>query len=388
MKKKVILVIGIIVAIAVITVISLYVANEDVRDWMDEYIFRKNIVDENLPTISIENENASIYAYDNHIVILKDNKLTIYNASGKEETTINVQVNNPIFDSSGKYLLLADKGSQNVYLIYNTSLQWQKTMEGNVSYITVNKNGAVGVVLTGTTYKSVIVMYSITGNEEFKTYLSSTVATSLAISNNNDYLSFAEANTSGTVISSVVKTISVEKAKNTPTEAIIYTYNQENNSLIISIEYNNDNLICQYDNSVYRLKDGNSEKILDVDNNTLFLDIKLADYISKIQENQSGILRSEYEVKIINEKNSSENTYLLEQMPSGLYCSDNILAVDMGNEIIFLNHSAWLLKHFTSRQNYKNIILGDSVAAIVYRDRVEMISLEFATCQVKVAWTG
>ena len=41
MKKKVILVIGIIVAIAVITVISLYVANEDVRDWMDEYIFRK-----------------------------------------------------------------------------------------------------------------------------------------------------------------------------------------------------------------------------------------------------------------------------------------------------------------------------------------------------------
>ncbi len=375
MKKKVILVIGIIVAIAVITVISLYVANEDVRDWMDEYIFRKNIVDENLPTISIENENASIYAYDNHIVILKDNKLTIYNASGKEETTINVQVNNPIFGSSGKYLLLADKGSQNVYLIYNTSLQWQKTMEGNVSYITVNKNGAVGVVLTGTTYKSVIVMYSITGNEEFKTYLSSTVATSLAISNNNDYLSFAEANTSGTVISSVVKTISVEKAKNTPTEAIIYTYNQENNSLIISIEYNNDNLICQYDNSVYRLKDGNSEKILDVDNNTLFLDIKLADYISKIQENQSGILRSEYEVKIINEKNSSENTYLLEQMPSGLYCSDNILAVDMGNEIIFLNHSAWLLKHFTSRQNYKNIVVGDSVAGIIYRDRVEIISL-------------
>ena len=62
-------------------------------------------------------------------------------------------------------------------------------MEGNVSYMTVNKNGAVGVVLTGTTYKSVIVMYGITGNEEFRTYLSSTVATSLAISENSEYLS-------------------------------------------------------------------------------------------------------------------------------------------------------------------------------------------------------
>ena len=375
MKKKVILIIGIIVAIAVITVISLYIANEDVRDWMDEYIFRKNIIDENLPTISIENENASIYAYDNHIVILQNNELTIYNSSGKEETTINVQVNNPIFDSCGRYLLLADKGSQNVYLIYNTSLQWQKNMEGNVSYMTVNKNGAVGVVLTGTTYKSVIVMYGITGNEEFRTYLSSTVATSLAISENSEYLSFAESNTSGTVISSTAKTISVEKAKSTPTEAIIYTYNQENNNLIIDIEYNGNDLICQYDNSVYRLNEGNSEKIIDVDQNTLFLDIETSNYISKIQENQSGILSSEYEVKVINEKNSSESTYLLEQMPSGLYCSDNVIAVDMGNEIVFLNHSAWLLKHFTSRQNYKNIVVGDSVAGIIYRDRVEIISL-------------
>ena len=375
MKKKVILIIGIIVAIAVITVISLYIANEDVRDWMDEYIFRKNIIDENLPTISIENENASIYAYDNHIVILQNNELTIYNSSGKEETTINVQVNNPIFDSCGRYLLLADKGSQNVYLIYNTSLQSQKNMEGNVSYMTVNKNGAVGVVLTGTTYKSVIVMYGITGNEEFRTYLSSTVATSLAISENSEYLSFAESNTSGTVISSTVKTISVEKAKSTPTEAIIYTYNQENNNLIIDIEYNGNDLICQYDNSVYRLNEGNSEKIIDVDQNTLFLDIETSNYISKIQENQSGILSSEYEVKVINEKNSSESTYLLEQMPSGLYCSDNVIAVDMGNEIVFLNHSAWLLKHFTSRQNYKNIVVGDSVAGIIYRDRVEIISL-------------
>ena len=375
MKKKIILIIGIIVAIAVITVISLYIANEGVRDWMDEYIFRKNIIDENLPTISIENENASIYAYDNHIVILQNNELTIYNSSGKEETTINVQVNNPIFDSCGRYLLLADKGSQNVYLIYNTSLQWQKNMEGNVSYMTVNKNGAVGVVLTGTTYKSVIVMYGITGNEEFRTYLSSTVATSLAISENSEYLSFAESNTSGTVISSTVKTISVEKAKSTPTEDIRYTYNQENNNLIIDIEYNGNDLICQYDNSVYRLNEGNSEKIIDVDQNTLFLDIETSNYISKIQENQSGILSSEYEVKVINEKNSSESTYLLEQMPSGLYCSDNVIAVDMGNEIVFLNHSAWLLKHFTSRQNYKNIVVGDSVAGIIYRDRVEIISL-------------
>ena len=375
MKKKVILIIGLIIGIVIITIVSLYIANEDVRNWMDEYIFRKNIEEEDLPTIQLENENSNIFAYDNHIVILQNNELTIYNTSGKEETTINVSINNPIFSSSGRYLLIGDKGSQNLYLIYNTSLQWQKTMEGNISNITVNKNGAVGVVLTGTTYKSVIVMYGITGDEEFKTYLSSTIATNLAISDNNQYLSFAESNTSGTIITSVVKTISIEKAKTAPSEAIVYTYNPENNSLIISIQYDDNNLICQYDNSVYRFSEGNSEKIVEIDDKTLFLDIEMANYICRIQENSTGILSSEYEAKIINSRNSSESTYLLEQMPKDLYCSDSIVAVNLGNEVVFLNHNAWLIKHFSSRQSYRNIVLGDSIAGIIYRDRVEIISL-------------
>ena len=374
MKKKILIIIGIILIIGIITIISLYFANENARDWMDEYIFRKNI-EEDLPTIQIESEKAGIYAYDNHIVILQNNVLTIYNTSGKEETKINVTINNPIFDSEGKYLIVADKGGQNAYLIYNTSLQWQKTMEGNINNITVNKNGATGIVISGTTYKSVIVMYGITGEEEFKTYLSSTIATSIAISNDNQYLSFSEANTSGTIITSEVKTISVSKAKSTPAEAIIYTYNPENNSLIINIRYSDEALICQYDNSVYKLADGNLEKLLDVDDKVLFLDISLQNYICKIQENSTGILSSEYEVKTINEKNSNETTYLLEQMPKNLFVSDNIIAVNMGNEAIFLNHSAWLLKHFSSRQSYKSIVLGDSIAGIVYRDRIEIISL-------------
>ena len=375
MKKKIIIILGIVIVASIVTIITLYVANEQARDWMDEYIFRKNIIDEDLPTREVDNENVSVYAYDNHIVLLKDNKLTIYNTSGKEETTINVTVNNPIYDSCGNYLLIADKGGQNAYLVYNTSLQWQKTMEGNISNITVNKNGAVGIILTGTTYKSVIVMYGITGEEEFKTFLSSTIATNLAISDNNEYLSFAESNTSGTIITSEVKTISVEKAKSTPAEAIVYKYNPENNSLIINIQYSNNELICQYDNAVYKLNDGNSEKLTEIDNKVLFLDISMPNYICKIQENSTGILSSEYETKIINEKNLSESTYLLEQMPKNLFCSDNLIAINMGNEALFLNHSGWLLKHFTSRQSYKNIVLGDSIAGIIYRDRIEIIDL-------------
>ena len=375
MKKKIIIISGAILIVALIVIISLYVANEPTREWIDTYILRKNVIEEDLPTIALENENANVYAYDNHIVVLQENNLVIYNSSGKEETTINVSITTPIFADSGNYLLVADKNGQNVYLIYNTSLQWQKTMEGNISAITVNENGAVGVVITGTTYKSVIVMYGITGEEEFKTYLSSTIAADVAISENSDYLSFAEIDTSGTIISSAVKTVSVEKAKNSPSEAIIYEYKPEENSLIVNIQYDNQEIICQYDNTVYKMNEGNAQKLIDIDDKTTFMDINLHNYICRIVETSSGILSSQYEAKIMNPDNQKENSYLLNSVPKSLYCNNDIIAINMGNQIEFINHNAWLIKSFVSSQSFKDVVLGKSVEGIIYRDRIEIISL-------------
>ena len=375
MKKKIIIIIGAIFILAITIIISLYVANESARDWMDKYILRKNIIEENLPTITLENENSNVYAYDNHIVVLENNNLVIYNQSGKEETTINVSITTPLFANCGKYLLVADKNNKNAYLIYNNSLQWQKTMEGNISVITVNQNGAVGIVITGTAYKSVIVMYGITGDEEFKTYLSSTIAVDVSISEDNKYLSFAEINTSGTIISSAIKTISVDKAQNSPSEAILYEYEPEANSLIINIKYDKQELVAQYDNTIYKLKDGEAQKLLDINDTNLFIDINLDEYICSISENSTGILSNEYELKIINPENQKESSYLLESMPKSLYCNNDIIAVNMGNEINFINHSAWLLKSFSSKQSFKNVVLGNNVAGIIYKDRIEIISL-------------
>ena len=375
MKKKIIIISGAILIVALIVIISLYVANEPTREWIDTYILRKNVIEEDLPTIALENENANVYAYDNHIVVLQENNLVIYNSSAKEETTINVSITTPIFADSGNYLLVADKNGQNVYLIYNTSLQWQKTMEGNISAITVNENGAVGVVITGTTYKSVIVMYGITGEEEFKTYLSSTIAADVAISENSDYLSFAEIDTSGTIISSAVKTVSVKKAKNSPSEAIIYEYKPEENSLIVNIQYDNQEIICQYDNTVYKMNEGNAQKLIDIDDKTTFMDINLHNYICRIVETSSGILSTQYEAKIMNPDNKKENSYLLNSVPKSLYCNNDIIAINMGNQIEFINHNAWLIKSFVSSQSFKDVVLGKSVAGIIYRDRIEIISL-------------
>ncbi len=376
MKKVIIMIILSIIVIAVIVAIGLYLGNSSIRLWVDKNILKKDIGEENLPFIAIEeSDNIKAFAYSNYIATVGNGALTIYNSDANVVTTINVSITNPKFSANGRYLLLADENGENLYLIYNDSLQWHKELEGNISQITVNQNGAVCVVLTGTTYKSIMVMYNINGNEEFRTYLSNSTATDVAISDDNKYLSFVEIKTTGTVIESLVKTISIEKAKNVPRESIVYTYTTNSNTLILNIKYKNNKIVTFCDNSIHIFSEGNDEELLKIDNKINFADINLNGYICSINESKSGLINSEYELKIRNIENKKENIYNINSTVKNLYCNNDIIAVSLGNEVEFVNTNGWLVKKFTSIQNIKDITIGDNVAGIIYKDKIEVLSL-------------
>ena len=95
----------------------------------------------------------------------------------------------------------------------------EEEVDGNISQIYVNKNGYVAVVISGTSYKTVIKMYTPEGKEMFTTFLASTRAVDVSISNDNKYLAIAEVDTSGTMIQSYIRIMSIDKAEKDPTNA-------------------------------------------------------------------------------------------------------------------------------------------------------------------------
>ncbi len=375
-NKKIFIILVSIILLMLLVILGIYLGNSQVRLWMNKYILGKDIGEENLPSIEIEeSDNISVYAYSSYVVTVGNGKLTIYNGSANIVNTIDVVINSPIFYSNDKYLLVGDKGSKDLYLLYNDTLEWHKEVEGDISQITVNKNGAVCVVLTGTTYKSIIVMYNINGNEEFKTYLSTTLATDVAISEDNKYLSFVEINTSGAVIDSKVKTISIEKAKTEPRNSIIYTYTTNSDTLALKIKYKNDKVVTYCDNGIHIFSKGNDEEALNIDKNITFVDINLDGNFCIVKESaSSSLLNAEYELKITNIESKKEHTYIVKSAIKNLYCKNNIIAINLGNEVEFVNTSGWLVKKFTSIQNIRDIKLGDNVAAIIYKSKIEVIS--------------
>ena len=307
---------------------------------------------------------------------LVDSTLSIYNQYARKVSTIDIQVTSPIFYNADNYLLIGDSVGKNLYLMHDDVLQWQKEMDGDISKICVNRNGAVGVAISGTAFKTVIVMYDITGDQNFKTYLSTTTATDLAISDDNEYLSFIEINTQGASAVSSIKTVSVKEAKSNPSEAIIHTYNADANVLFLKLKYKKDRIIALADNSVHIYSEGNDEKILDIDDVTYFIDINLeGSNVCYIRDNTEGLMQGQYELDIENVESRKINKHYFQETAKSMECNENTVAINYGNQIEFVNTSGKLVKKYSSLKNVKDIVVGKKLAAICYKDKIEIINI-------------
>lgn len=379
-KKLIIKIIIVLIIIIAVIIASTYIANVEFRDFVDLKILGKSAQENNVPFIEIEEGQNNIYAYDKYIVILKDNKLIHYNSNGKEELSIDMQISNPVIDINNRFLIIGEKDKQKLYLISGGNKVWEKDakdIEGNISRVCVNKNGYSAIILSGTTHKSVIELFDSAGKKIFRTYLSNTLALDVDISNDNKYMSFAELNTNGTKISSSIKTISIEKAKDNSSDSIVNTYETKQDSLILNIKYQDQNkLVCMYDTNIYINNDGNETELISKEDmvKNSFIDIELNNNIVKVAD-KSSFLKSKSDIEIINVNNKNSNLYIIDGVVKQIYCFDSKIALNLGTEVHFIGTNGWLIKKYMSKQEIKDIVMCNNFAGIVYRNKIEIVGL-------------
>ena len=76
-----------------------------------------------------------------------------------------------------------------------------------------------------------------------------------------------------------------------------------------------------------------------------------------------------------NVNNNNENLYLTSGVLKSLEVSENIVALNFSTEVHFVNDSGWLVKKYVSSQGITDIVIGNSIAGIVYRNKLEIINL-------------
>lgn len=357
---------------------ALYVGNESIRLFFDKYIFRKEINEENSNIIKLAYEDSeNIYAYNNKIVLLVKNNLYTYNQSGKEESNIEINISNPIFASSNRFLAIAENKGKKIYSVSGDNILWQKELSGSISKVHVNKNGYISVVVLDTTYKNIIITFDEKGKELFTTFLPSTNVIDVEISNDNKYLAFAEIDTSGTMIESKIRTINIENAKTESTSSFDYIYEAEKGKLITNIKYQDKNsLVCMYDNSIELINNKEAENITTFDAADIsFTTIDLYGHVAKINEKSTGIFTADTQINFIDVNSKKESIYTATGACKEIYANDNIIGMNMGSEVHFVNTNGWLTKKYISTQEIKDVVIGSGIAGIVYKDKIEIINL-------------
>lgn len=380
-KKLTVLIIISVLILTAIILFCIYMGNKTFRDFMDKYVLMKNVTENNLNSITLEEpENIQVYAYDKYISVFSQNKLVGYNSNGKKEYELSVEITNPIINTNNRFLLIAEKEKQRIYLISGNNIVWQKDLEGNISRINVNKNGYVSVIITGTTYKSIIQTFDSQGNEMFKTYLSNSIAMDSDISSDNKYMSFAEISTNGTTVQSRIKTVSIQKAKEkeASSDPIISNIASPTDSVALSIKYQDSNrLVCMYDDSIHILQNGADEELLKLKEDgqkVVFGDIKLNNFVVRILE-KSVLLSTQSTVEFVNVGSKKTNIYTIDSVVKEIYVNNNYIALNLGSEVYFVGTNGWLNKKYTSSQEVRKVVINNECAGIVYRDKIEIINL-------------
>ena len=372
---KVLLIAFIIVAI--IAIILAYKLNENFKEFFDKNILRKEITQENTVKIEINsNNNPSIYAYYRYITILDRNILEVYTNSSNPDYELEVAITNPIYASNNRFLVVAEKEGSKIYLIEQNNIVWQKDVEGKISKVNVNKNGYVSIVVSNAGYKAVILTLDPDGTELFKTYLGTTYALDVDISNDNKYLAIAEADTSGTYVQCNIKIISMDLARTQPSNSVIQTFKADSRDVVTKINYQTkNNLVCMYDSNISVIQGNQNNNIQEFGSDVLFADINLEEYIATIIRKPANIIQLEYQLKMRNIINNKENVLILETLPKAIYAYDNIVAINYGTSVDFVNTNGWVLKKYKSSQEINSIVLNNNVAGIIYKDRIELINL-------------
>ena len=377
-KKIVTAIIVVIIAIILVSLCVLYTVNKEFREWSDVNIFRKEVQQDSVSTIDFNTEaNAEICAYDRYIGILSKNTLQLYNGYGKEEAKLDVPINDVIFNSCGRFLGIAEKEGKKAYLISGKEMVWENEIDGNISQISVNRNGYTAIVISNTSYKTVVNLYDNTGKQLFTIYLSNTRVSSLSISNDNKFLALAEIDTTSSLIQSKVKVISIENAQKDPEGSVVYVNNVDSNKLLTNISYKDKNkLVCLYDNSVEIIFNDECTELVNFSEKKIgFISIELNNTVAIIEEKASGLFTADSEIELISVANQKETSYTVEEVTKEIYtCGDNI-ALNVGSELHFINTGGWLVKRYLAHQEITNVVMSEYLAGVIYRDKIEIVML-------------
>lgn len=377
-KKEYLKIILILIIIIIAVLVTVYVGNQEFRQFIDINILKKEIAQNTSNSIFFSTtETPTVIPADAYVYSIQSGKFKVYDKESKEIGLQKVAVGNPIYVKIDKYVALSDRESTTIHLLENGKVKWERKVDMPIISVNVNKNGYVSVISKHNIYKSVINVFTKDGDRLFRTYISDTYAIDLDISSDNKYLAVGTINYNKPLPETVVKIISIDKSKKEPDNAILQEYYIP--KLLVKIKYKETGeLNAQFTDSIYYLatEEKKAEEIYKLDGKQEFVDIKNSQNIAIIEKENVNIFSSKYYLKIINPYGKQISIISFENsMPKNMKCNENLIAINMGTETFIYTDNGCLKKRFKAKNEILDFEISKYILTIIYLDKFEIIEI-------------
>ncbi len=133
-------------------------------------------------------QQNDVYPYDDKVIVVNNESVLCLDKDGKKVFDVTVKTNAPLVETSGKYILIADRGGSEVYIIHDGKITHNFNTENKIVNCSINSKGKSVFVTSETSYRNVIVIYNSKAKEIYRWKISDYYITDAIISGDGSRL--------------------------------------------------------------------------------------------------------------------------------------------------------------------------------------------------------
>ncbi len=318
-------------------------------------------------------ENSAFITYKDQLVECNSQAIKFIDKQGKTLWEYPTKINNPILKKSGSSLIIADIGGKELYAVNGSYIDWEKEFSENIINVDVNSNGYVTVIKEAKGLKATLTLFDNSGNEIFTKGFSGIYILSAKVSPDNRTIAVNCVNTSGVSVISSIEFLDIfgeTKAGAVSDVNQVYSaiYFIDRNHVLASGDtgaacYKTDGSLIWGNNfggrKVYsaNILEGGYTAVAASGDNTL-----------------GSLLKKRPEVIILNSKGEVFAKHNIEKEILNINAYSDIIAVNSGRMVSFVNRKGKLLSTYSSKSDIKSVYFFSRLeAALVTKQGVSII---------------
>jgi hypothetical protein len=311
-------------------------------------------------------EHPLYAAYKDYLVKCTADGIRLLDKKGQEIFSEGIALTKPLIRVEGAYLLIADVGGMDVYVIKDRNIIWKDKTDTNIINAKINNNGYVTVLTESKQYNGEVRVYDPYGVLLYISVIANDYAVSAEISNKSRDMVIDSVNTKGAEAFTTLKFHDVNG-----NETAVKNLNASGN-LYPSVWYlSDDSLFAAGDTSIAGLDKNGELKWEKKYNKVSGACISNGNHMAAIVQDVKG-----FELKVLGADGQERAASAIDGEKAGISAKDGIITLNTMREADFYNERAICISKYSSSSDILGVSLfSRQQAAVITKSYIAVVNI-------------